>query len=855
MQNRRVNTKASRGDLRILLVCALLIIAALPAAARTEMDHHTQPPQDPLGTMLWDGSFVHNVGELHMNVTNWGLFGSYPGTGLAMAESPSAQWPAGSGVEYLYSAGLWLGARVAGIPRVSTAFYEYELRPGIEPIYTIYRSFEGSRGGNRLPSPSADDDRDLSIDEDPIDGFDNDGDGSIDEDFAAISNQMFRCSYRDDRPEAYANSPDHQPMNLLIVQESYQWQNDRVDDFVGVEYHIYNQGEQTLEEFYLAFFADPDIGARIMPNRWDDDVVSFVDLTGCVRKGAFEIPVHFAMGVASDLDGDVGNAVGAPEALGQIGIMFMGHTTDPGGIKAPPRVTLSSWQAFSGNASFEDGGDPSNDEQRFQLMSAGSNDRAQSIPRDYRMLLSAGPFLVESGDSLEFQVAFVVGEGREGLLDNAGQAKLTFDGNWFNLDEDVETGKSCAETLIFDEATDVVWQSPCPWDSMKPPIDIPRNTRVWVNNDCLVECEANIQCNSSVLDIAQCEAQTGTAEYWCTGIDGKETQIHWLFGSPPPTPNVRIWPTEGKNILFWDNFSETVPDVSELIYDFEGYRVWRADNWDRPFGSSVENGPSTDLWMLLSEFDIANGLGTDTGLEIIEYHPNVDANLMAFYMEILMERPGIDSALDALPPQGYSIADGDTAIAVAKHNLGLPGGRNFYRYEDNRVHTGMHYFYSVTAIDHVPLFDDSGILIGYGAGLSGDPSSGFVYTVPQSSSQGSWDYDPEQVYVVPNPASRESLAPWSLNPNNDDPTGLKVEFRHLPAAVCTIRIYSLSGDLVETILHDATRAIEHGDYAATGTANWDLVSRNGQDVSSGVYIYSVEAEGFDSAVGKFVVIR
>ena len=35
-----------------------------------------------------------------------------------------------------------------------------------------------------------------------------------------------------------------------------------------------------------------------------------------------------------------------------------------------------------------------------------------------------------------------------------------------------------------------------------------------------------------------------------------------------------------------------MPDVSELIYDFEGYRIWRADNWDRPFGTSLVNGPA-----------------------------------------------------------------------------------------------------------------------------------------------------------------------------------------------------------------------------------------------------------------------
>jgi hypothetical protein len=39
---------------------------------------------------------------------------------------------------------------------------------------------------------------------------------------------------------------------------------------------------------------------------------------------------------------------------------------------------------------------------------------------------------------------------------------------------------------------------------------------------------------------------------------------------------------------------------------------------------------------------------------------------------------------------------------------------------------------------------------------------------------------------------------------------------------------------------------------------WDLVSRNFQDITSGIYLYSVETEinkAFTRKIGKFVVIR
>ncbi|MCP4545878.1 MAG: hypothetical protein GY835_05350 [bacterium] len=832
-----------------LIVClALLLLISISAQAHQDKTAGSTQALGMDAAMLLDGSFVHNVGELQMNITNFGVFGSYPTWGLPMSESPSAQWPAGSGVEYLWSAGIWCGALVSGVPRVSTTQAGvWEFRPGLEPIYTVYRSFEGARGGTRLPSPAVDDDNDNMIDEDPLDGFDNDGDGEIDEDFSAISNQMFRTTYRDDLPECFSSSSDHQPLNVFIVQESYQWENDRVDDFVGVEFWITNIGEATLENFCLGFYADPDVGSRTLPNNYEDDLVDVISQTACVKKGNFNIPVTFAMGVAYDEDGDLD----ADEpALGEIGIMFMGHTTDPGGETAPARVGLRSWQAFSGSASFEDGGDPTNDNQRYELLADDSNDKKPTAARDYRMLLSAGPFLVSAGETINFQVAFVIGEGRDGLLDNAAQAKLTYDGNWFNLDGDIATpDEDCAETLIFDPLNDVEWANPC--DSLSQPMVVTKGDKAWVNNDCLFELEANELCAPG--------ATEGSDSWWCTGrgeaYGGLETQIHWLYGSAPPAPNLRIWPTEGKNVLFWDNFSESIPDVSELVYDFEGYRIWRADNWARPYGSSVDNGPSTDLWMLLNEYDLPNGLGSDSGLDIVRYMPNIDANLVAFYTDTLMINSGIEDSNDLLPPRGYTMADADTAIAIAKQQLGLPGGRSYYRYEDTRVHTGMHYFYSVTAMDHITISDPGGNVLGYGTGLSGDPSSGFVYTVPQSRSQGSWEYDPSKVIVVPNPATTESMAPWALGANNDDPTGLKIEFRHLPAGVCTIRIFSLAGDLVESIEHDLTDQINDGDYASTGTVAWDLVSRNGQDVASGVYIYAVEADGFETAIGKFVVIR
>ena len=121
--------------------------------------------------------------------------------------------------------------------------------------------------------------------------------------------------------------------------------------------------------------------------------------------------------------------------------------------------------------------------------------------------------------------------------------------------------------------------------------------------------------------------------------------------------------------------------------------------------------------------------------------------------------------------------------------------------------------------------------------------------VPHSSSQTSDEYDEEEIYAVPNPVTAESMAAWTLGPVNDDASGLKVEIRNLPACRSTIRIFTISGDLVYITDHDGR--------SGNGTVAWNLVSRNGQDVTSGVYLFSVRPHdgSFSQKVGKFVIIR
>ncbi|MFQ5510836.1 MAG: hypothetical protein ACE5EO_03205 [Candidatus Krumholzibacteriia bacterium] len=830
----------------ILLVSGLSVTGPVVADARYVAGKKGKKGFDgPSRVLVLDGKSVHNVGQLQMHLLNWGEWGSRPGTAEPYSLAPSAQWPSGSGVEYLFSAGLWVGALKSGIPAVSTASLDREFRPSQDPRDIIYETTEGSPAGNRPPSARADDDGDGLVDEEWLDGHDNDGDGKVDEDFAAISTQMMTCQYTDDQPIAREIFPEHNPLNILVRQQSYQWDGDNFDDFVAVEYHITNIGSETLEDVYLGMFVDADAGPRTRSNYWEDDLVARTSAGGvCTVSGPALVDVAYTY----DADTDDG------ATTGYFGVTFLGHTTDPTGGAAPSRVGLETFAHFAGEQVFGLGGDPNNDFERYELLAQRRVDRNADLARDYRMLVGTGPFRELPPDStLVFQLAFVIGEGVEATVANAANAFAAFTGDWFDLDRDPLTGVSGRETPVYGPAIGV-WVDSCRKSIQfnsgcdlarldrgfnKPVPVVPAGDVLWTNADCETECTFKSICNYTERD----------SFLFRSGVGGRESHVNWILSAvPPPAPRMRVV-DHARNgvVLYWDNFSETVPDLRTQKLDFEGYRVWRADNWTRPLGTSADNGPPANLWSAIFQADRINGFGDDSGLNALRYEPLENLlsparkrDFLNLIKQHLSELPGEEPPC----PQGVTQAVCDTIKALARAEMGLDGGRRYYRYTDRSMQLGRPYFYAVVAFDN-----DRGMSSQFPDTQAGDPASNFVFVEPKSAAQPAFAYDEDQVYVVPNPATRRSMEAWRLDPTNDDPSGIKVEFRNLPASRGTIRIYTLSGDLVKEILFDGR--------AGVGTAKWDLVSRNGQDVTSGVYLYAIEFADvpFERVVKKFTIIR
>jgi len=944
-----------------LLVAVSLALTATPAGAWVDLDEHASGPYNPHGAFVTDGSYVMNAGEVHVNITNWGLIGSWYSRATTFSDAPSAQWPAGSGNEYLYAAGLWVGGVLLGERLVSTGQFESEIRAQENPEDTIYEAIGSTlvrpagndiASGRRFPDVDPNDDEDYDddgrprIDEEVLNGYDDDDDGMVDEDFGQIGNQMMVTTLYDNTRLAAEFFPDHAPLNLRIVQETVQWENDQVDDFVGFQYTLTNVGVTDINAVYIGFFADSDIGPRGMGDTASDDMAGSFSGAQRASDGSW-VPVEV---------GFMYDAAENNRLDGYFGIAFLGHDTDPAGIYAPKTVGLRTFQRFSGQAPFEQGGDPNNDTERYELLSADPADRDGDVQPgkqdDFRFLISAGPFeVLEPDRNLQFQVGIVMGSGRQGLLMNCAEAALTYYGNFFNVVPDmpsindpsieIGTGYLGRESIVcredfgnpddfnnlypdFGDETCVDSQ----WLLGQEPIDQDQifsfddKSCTMINMDNCFECfrqkshspnesPENAACRGEDFmegGVWNCNQQLAAwQQAGCTGLEGNETQVNWLVGMAPPPPGMRLWPTDNRVHVYWDNKSEVTPDIRLRQIDFESYRVWRADNWTRPFGSSLENGPGSNLWMLVAEYDVVDSfivdyeigpeetvsdtlpLGRNTGLESISYTPVIledpTYDGLADSMQVVVDndpngvitsRPPVrDTNGDVNPymePVVYwefypDALDTFWAVAAREESTYVDDEGNeipviigkdpteYYEYVDYSVHNGFIYFFSITATDHaletIPGSDPPEYRIT-GAGQSGDPSSSFNNSSPATEAQTADERDQEgsNIFVYPNPATRDALEEFQeLSASGDDPTGVRVKWANLPEAMNTISIYTLSGDLVETVNHDGTEGY--------GEAGWNLISRNGQEVVSGIYLYVVQSDDdrFEDFIGKFVVVR
>jgi hypothetical protein len=156
-------------------------------------------------------------------------------------------------------------------------------------------------------------------------------------------------------------------------------------------------------------------------------------------------------------------------------------------------------------------------------------------------------------------------------------------------------------------------------------------------------------------------------------------------------------------------------------------------------------------------------------------------------------------------------------------------------------HNGIPYFYSITRFDLVYLKG------GVFEVLENSIQDGFyrdrnlVLPTPLVAEAPARTEFPElsSVIVVPNPYERGKV-PWE---SASEP---HVEFRNLPEKA-KIRVFTVGGDFVREIQHDAGKYGELSD-----TARWNLRNAADKMVTSGVYIYRIETQAGNNRPGESI---
>ncbi len=889
-----IRSTPMRRALAVLVLAGLVLPWATPALARvwtdTPIEDATLLPAPNSGNgggpyglnavpEINGPGRVSTAGNVWMKTTNIGILGN-PFT--AQSSDPSAQWPGPSGVEYLFFIGLWIAAKnpeatdPALVRRVS---HNTEWRPPtLNPEDRIYQSYDGQVDGAR----EIDDDGDNLVDEEFLNGRDDDFDGRIDEDYAAISQLMYTCELRDDTEQAENSNfaEKHVGFGLRVQQTSYSFAVPGANDFAAADFKIINDSGHQLDSVFVGFFVEQDVGPTQLDRYFSDDLpdprVPQGDYLETIEPGdprydatlCTQDTIKVRGFTMTDDDGDMGRTTGGSSFL------LLGHTTDPTGVKAPRTVGFRMYRAYLPGTPFVQGGAPAVDIERYGAMSSNLgvdpvtgllNDERpeESTKNDYFSLCSVGPFLEwQNGENISIQIALAVqtcdytrlpNDARDAskpsterygkMIDNAIEVQKTYRGRF----QPVTTGESPdlrgRETPKRAPEGITLALADCRDEEAGQTRQVTDDITVWFDFDC----------------------------NWCTGVPNHRLR-QWLAAAPPPNPGLRLTSQDRKVLLEWDNLSEITPDPSTNQYDFKSYRVWKASNFTRPVGSS---GPSEELWALLAELYLYDSLtplpdSIDKNLDGV-----YDSLAAATYPVLLNRQTGQRIFPIDIPPCGFGQtlangeciqstgAPGDTATVTGLRKylkagvptddstytqVVYPVGR--YRYEDPNVLNGFVYFYSVTGKDSTgqrSVSGGRGTLAEQEGRRSATEQDG-IY--PQIAA----DSRTEGVYVVPNPY--RGSAQWDLTPSASDPTGTKVDFYNMPQGRWTLKIFTISGDLVEEITSDDAQVNgkPQKENAEDGQASWNLISRNGQDVVSGIYLFSVESDAGTSQ-GKFVIIR
>ena len=386
-----------RLSVRVVLSVALTICLAISAMAATMPPDpsQTRGPVRPMFSRPNAQNRVHDVGKMRMNITNHGYLGNAaPGqttqNDYMKDPCPPNEWadqcefPAGSGQEYLFQAGLWIGALIVEqgfeTKRVSVGTDGW-LNPSVNEFWPgagadqgiVERSTRPGRTnclGDYVTSPDA------------------------------VSDQDFVCSYSDtlkDPGHAFVvDDPidgPHRPLGIKVTQKSYAFSQAFAEDFILFDYEIENIASNFLKNLYVGLYVDADVGRKDMTNQHTDDICGFLESYDEIvppHDGRPADTLHIPINVAWIADND------GRDPQQSAGPLLVPNVTGTRVIRGPnPRLKTSfNWWISNGDVTLDYGpswadycsrdsagmgwtrlfGTPMGDEHKYQILSNGEFD-------------------------------------------------------------------------------------------------------------------------------------------------------------------------------------------------------------------------------------------------------------------------------------------------------------------------------------------------------------------------------------------------------------------------------------------------------------------------------------------------
>ncbi len=878
------------GSIFVASSLIILILSATNAISRAEFDigdiYLSNPVKASVTNVPCARYAMHDINKMGLAISNQGIFGSgFANLGSDDLGVPlrSATYPYPGNTEYLFAGSFWIGSIVGRDTLVSVGVDGWGYTQEMWPPACGY--------------PQNGEIRRLSISnaEDIIAG--------------ALSEQDFIALYADTLtdPSYVINDPHdglpHQPLNIAVTQRSMGWSYSYAEDFILFDYAIKNIGRQELEKVYMGIYVDGDVGVVSAPNsEAQDDICGFKrwipsPMANVDPACGFIDTINIAW--ISDNDGrpNTGNLPSCPASFDFTSV------TGTRVVRTPSdslKYSFNWWisnttaskdfgprKAHSSNDPFRDFGGflgtPMGDRNKYYIMrheefdydqlfsavdqtsdgwlppSSDGDDFANGY--DTRYLLSFGPFDISPGEVLRLSLAYI-----------GGQNFLTDCEAFGNLWNSQNPQRYYDYLNFHDLGLNSVWAS---WIYDNPNRDTNGNKYFGKFRVCCKDTSEVITVISEdpfVTETTMVCIKADTMWYEGDGVPDFEG------ARPPVAPKMWIYPrvnafNEGELVVRFNGFeSETVPDNFSGELDFEGYRVWcalsfnpdafsRQASYDIEDYNRMEYDSNNEIWTIrripytLEELHDLYGANFNPKIHTRDnlYYDQNEGQYFWFAPQDWNQCELNDTNLihkrfpDEPPP---TILDLDSAEIYYPEELTDDGYFRYYEYEYTlrKLLPSQMYYVAVTAFD-------------YGSPISGLPSletaiSRNYLAAYAQSTNSEVQRRGLDVVVYPNPyrvnGNYQVIEGGGFEGRDADPslpTDRKraIHFSNLPHK-CTIRIFTIDGDLVRQIDHDMPM-----DSPTSMHDSWDLITRNTQAVVSGIYYYSVESE-YGNQIGKLVII-